>query len=81
MGLFLYICDMIGILLLIIYLIGLIPGFLSAMDLWKQHTIKPMSKIALGILILFFSWVGYFGYWYGMRHFIVNKGHLEADES
>ena len=73
MGLFLYICDMIGILLLIIYLIGLIPGFLSAMDLWKQQTIKPISKIALGLLILF-------GYWYGMRHFIVNKGHLEAGE-
>ena len=71
---------MIGILLLTIYLIGLIPGFLSAMDLWRQHTLKFFPKLALGLLVLFFSWVGYFAYWYGMRHFIVNKGHLEAGE-
>ena len=80
MGLFLYICSMIGILLLIIYLVGLIPGFLSAMDLWRQKTLKFFPKFLLGLLVLFFSWVGYFGYWYGMRHFIVNKGHLEAGE-
>lgn len=71
---------MIGILLLIIYLVGLIPAFISALDLWRQHTLKWFPKLALGLLVLFFSWVGYFGYWYGMRHFIVNKGHLEAGE-
>ena len=71
---------MIGILLLIIYLVGLIPAFISAMDLWRQKTLKFFPKLALGLLVLFFSWVGYFGYWYGMRHFIVNKGHLEAGE-
>lgn len=67
-------------ILLIIYLVGLIPGFISAMDLWRQHTLKFFPKLLLGLLVLFFSWVGYFGYWYGMRHFIVNKGHLEAGE-
>ena len=71
---------MIGILLLIIYLVGLIPAFISALDLWRQHTLKWFPKLALGLLVLFFSWVGYFCYWYGMRHFIVNKGHLEAGE-
>ena len=71
---------MIGILLLIIYLVGLIPAFISALDLWRQQTLKWYGKVPLGILVLFFSWVGYFGYWYGMRYFIVNKGHLEAGE-
>ncbi|MBP5172744.1 MAG: hypothetical protein J6037_03445 [Bacteroidales bacterium] len=71
---------MIGILLLIIYLVGLIPAFISALDLWRQHTLKFFAKLALGLLVLFFSWVGYFAYWYGMRYFIVNKGHLEAGE-
>ena len=71
---------MIGILLLIIYLVGLIPAFISALDLWRQQTLKFFPKFLLGLLVLFFSWVGYFGYWYGMRHFIVNKGHLEAGE-
>ena len=67
-------------ILLIIYLVGLIPGFISAMDLWRQHTLKFFPKFFLGLLVLFFSWIGYFGYWYGMRHFIVNRGHLEAGE-
>ncbi|MBR6458089.1 MAG: hypothetical protein IKS71_05780 [Bacteroidales bacterium] len=71
---------MIGILLMIIYLVGLVPAFISAQDLWRQNTIKWISKVALAVLIVLFSWVGYFGYWYGMRHFIVNKGHLEAGE-
>ena len=75
-----YFCIMIGILLLIIYLVGLIPAFISTLDLWRQRTLKFFPKLGLGLLVLFFSWVGYFGYWYGMRHFIVNKGHLEAGE-
>lgn len=65
-------------ILLIIYLLGLIPAFLAVMDIFRQKTIGFAAKLALATGVFLFSWVGYFAYWFVIRHFVANRGHLEA---
>ena len=67
-------------ILMIIYLLGLIPGFIAMLDVWHLPTLQFFGKLGLGLAVLLFSWFGYFGYMFVLRFFLLNKGHLEAEE-
>lgn len=63
-------------LFLIIYLIGLIPAVNTVVDISHHTTIGLWSKVGISVVVLLFSWVGYFAYKFVIRYFIVNKGRI-----
>lgn len=63
-------------LFLIIYLIGLIPAVNAAVDISRQTTIGFWSKTGISVLVVLFSWIGYFAYKFVIHYFIVNKGRM-----
>lgn len=63
-------------LFLIIYLIGLIPAVNAVVDISNHTTIGLWSKVGISVVVLLFSWIGYFAYKFVISYFIVNKGKL-----
>lgn len=63
-------------LFLVIYLIGLIPAVNAVVDISHHKTIGLWSKLGISVVVVLFSWIGYFAYKFVIHYFIVNKGRV-----
>ena len=67
-------------ILMIIYLLGIIAGFIAMLDVWRLPTLRFWGKLGLGLAVLLLSWFGYFGYMYVLRSFLLNQGRSQTGE-
>lgn len=52
---------------MIVYLLGVLMGILAVMDVFRTSEFGIPAKIIVPIVILVFSWIGVFAYYYAIK--------------